>query len=597
MDNSDDDYFNDDLILDDNALAALDAAESQYAATQKRHASSTSIAPVAKRQKAFHERTPPQPLPALQRNISLNDFEDLPDIFVQGDGSYEITPAVRTFGVPTPAPRTQPRTGDFEAPLSRTPPGNKPVSYPVRPPPVPAPPVVGPSNHRQQSQPSRRVSGTQQKVHVNHQTNPPPTRRVTQPHHEFGSQSSRPSQSEGSSNATLKNTISILQAQVEDLKKEQAKMTEALKAAEQARLAKQGEVTILRANIEKVCIVARDWDCSRLTQKDGQTAESHVSEVLRLQAAKEVSEAMRVHLQKEQKEEIERLKTQYKFKVSIYVGMRRFVELIALTAFQQLEMETAARKPPWSVQGKRISRDINMTPMKAPSQMREWNSRGGPHNGVQTPRRPQFGVIDSPVTQRSRRQPPTPAERTPPLPGFYNSFASTPSKAPLLRVKSKGKGKEREIDNNVFFVSGNVNSSPPSSPIRARRDEAEVQDFIMGDAAPLRTNKPVDHPQLSVAVDNDDDVKMGFESEENSPVPNDYSEIEAPDWRNEVGLYLLFLKPDADRDMNASFIVSYSHIRYPLSSRRLCIFSSTTHWDCPQIRNNYKHTQERVPVF
>ncbi len=43
-------------------------------------------------------------------------------------------------------------------------------------------------------------------------------------------------------------------------------MTEALKAAEQARLAKQGEVTILRANIEKVCIVARDWDCSRLTQ-------------------------------------------------------------------------------------------------------------------------------------------------------------------------------------------------------------------------------------------------------------------------------------------------------------------------------------------
>ncbi len=306
---------------------------------------------------------------------------------------------------------------------------------------------------------------------------------------------------------------------------------------------------------------------------------------------------MRVHLQKEQKEEIERLKTQYKFKVSIYVGMRRFVELIALTAFQQLEMETAARKPPWSVQGKRISRDINMTPMKAPSQMREWNSRGGPHNGVQTPRRPQFGVIDSPVTQRSRRQPPTPAERTPPLPGFYNSFASTPSKAPLLRVKSKGKGKEREIDNNVFFVSGNVNSSPPSSPIRARRDEAEVQDFIMGDAAPLRTNKPVDHPQLSVAVDNDDDVKMGFESEENSPVPNDYSEIEAPDWRNEVGLYLLFSKPDADRDMNASFIVSYSHIRYPLSSRRLCIFSSTIHWDYPQVRNNYKHTQERVPVF
>ncbi len=221
MDNSDDDYFNDDLILDDNALAALDEAESRYAATQKRPASFTGIAPVAKRQKAFHEITPSQPLPALQRNISLNDFEDLPDIFVQGDGSYEITPAVRTFGVPTPAPRTQPRTGGFQAPLSRTPPGNKPVSYPVRPPPIPAPPVAGPSNHRQQPQPSSRVSGpvsgTQQKVHVNYQTNPPPTRRVTQPHHEFGSQSSRPSQSGGSSNTTLKNTISILQAQVEDV--------------------------------------------------------------------------------------------------------------------------------------------------------------------------------------------------------------------------------------------------------------------------------------------------------------------------------------------------------------------------------------------
>lgn len=81
-----------------------------------------------------------------------------------------------------------------------------------------------------------------------------------------------------------------------------------------ARLAKEGEVSVLRKNIEKVplaytiAIFLADYFPS-------QAAHDHSAQVAKLKAAKEEADAKQIQMQKEIKEEMERLKTQYTFKV------------------------------------------------------------------------------------------------------------------------------------------------------------------------------------------------------------------------------------------------------------------------------------------
>lgn len=85
MDDSDD-YFTDDFVLDDNALAVLDQEEHKHTlSTQSlavRH-----VPPPPKRQKT---ETGWRPGLGSRRTETLDDLDDLPEISVQGDGSYGL---------------------------------------------------------------------------------------------------------------------------------------------------------------------------------------------------------------------------------------------------------------------------------------------------------------------------------------------------------------------------------------------------------------------------------------------------------------------------------------------------------------------------
>jgi hypothetical protein len=87
MDDSDD-YF-DDLVLDERALAALDQVETQFVDTQPLNRPNRRVpyrtsphahGPPVKRQKT-------EPVIPLKRQLSTSDYDDLPEISVQG-GSY-----------------------------------------------------------------------------------------------------------------------------------------------------------------------------------------------------------------------------------------------------------------------------------------------------------------------------------------------------------------------------------------------------------------------------------------------------------------------------------------------------------------------------
>lgn len=82
MDGSDD-YFVDEIVLDEEAIAALDEEESKFVATQ--HPRPTIPQPPAKRQKTAHGWNPP---PQASRSYSIEDL-DLPEISVK-DGFYGL---------------------------------------------------------------------------------------------------------------------------------------------------------------------------------------------------------------------------------------------------------------------------------------------------------------------------------------------------------------------------------------------------------------------------------------------------------------------------------------------------------------------------
>ncbi|KAJ7446158.1 hypothetical protein B0H11DRAFT_385674 [Mycena galericulata] len=93
MDGSDDYYFSDDIILDDQTLAVLDSEEQKYL-TQ-------AVPPPAKRQKTDKGW---KPAAAPARATVLDDNEDLPEISVHGDGTYAFRGANQDTRTIPPAP-------------------------------------------------------------------------------------------------------------------------------------------------------------------------------------------------------------------------------------------------------------------------------------------------------------------------------------------------------------------------------------------------------------------------------------------------------------------------------------------------------------
>lgn len=237
MQDSDDLYFgNDDFVVDDATIAALDAAEQTYATTQAQvvREKRRSGSPPPKRVKLTHEyRT-------KQQNGNLNTFEDIPDVSLQGDGSYSVFPDKLTLG----GRQSVNIVNVDQQSTSRVPAPRKPVSHPVRPSQTPGQPIAGPSRHRHETMPrqtSGPVFGSQ------YTTKPvPPMPRPAAPVRPVAASQSRTQHAEpgGISKSELdrlKRQIQILSSQLTD--------------SDTRLKTKEGEVAVLREQMKKVCIV------------------------------------------------------------------------------------------------------------------------------------------------------------------------------------------------------------------------------------------------------------------------------------------------------------------------------------------------------
>lgn len=77
------------------------------------------------------------------------------------------------------------------------------------------------------------------------------------------------------------------------------------------KLIKEGEASILRKNLEKVNV----HFCVSLVLTYNQAVQDHAAQITGIKAAKEEADARQLQVQKEMRDEIERMKTQLLFKV------------------------------------------------------------------------------------------------------------------------------------------------------------------------------------------------------------------------------------------------------------------------------------------
>ncbi|RDX45660.1 hypothetical protein OH76DRAFT_1407837 [Lentinus brumalis] len=652
MDGSDDYFFgDDDFVLDEKTIAALDLEEHKWrqqqtqatTSGQRRPVSREARQPSPKRRKTSHEATP-EGLIAQIRAVTVGDDydEDLPDISIIGDGAYNLPVAQRASAnalaaqargaqqshphastsnhrparvpgypprAPPPAPpqrrassgsasdahgsgqsqgsstggrppqrnrpprqhstlsSVQAALADFvpqasaavpaptpppKVPLSRASPAAGPSrithaaarqqgglasSSAVVRPALRTPPVAGPApasvtrttrgtspsvslpQQRRQSIPAAGPS-RQQRASPSVPPQPPP-----QPPYQ-------PPLSQGQSDRNLRIEVEMLKAQLEELVKAQQKSTKDLEEALNVRYAKEGEVSILRKSIEKA-------------------AKDHAAEVARIKAAKEEAEAMQVQIRKEMREELERVKTQYLFK--------------------QHELETSARKTPWSTKIRRTEHFPPPTPVSASTQRRQVAEEQPP---LQTPSRSRAGLdlSVSPKWQHRKKIvhiPESPPKKPVKLPGFVNAFAPTSSNLRLdlsqaLQSTQVGrKGKERakvaydfsEAQNEELFFnppppsnedrSQEPLSQPSSSAVSGPRDDVSMDEAEA--EAQTQSSPPASSAEPVVVASESQDVEMKETQKQAEPVaPGE--PIEAvepllnPDWTRELQRILLLHK-------------------------------------------------------
>ncbi|KAL0956497.1 hypothetical protein HGRIS_002641 [Hohenbuehelia grisea] len=391
MDGSDDYEFDD---LDDDALATIDQIEQSY--LTQAHAPpppSPPKPPPPKRQKTSHDgqfRNRPSNPPGIKRADS-SDLS-LPEVSLQPDGSYRVGSTSNTTRVGTRPPVPAPRQSQFSRHTREI------------------------SSARPYHQPALKTTSLPQTAHpprpfvspqhipspVDHHRHPPAYARTPESVHYSGSVRSVNNNDALQAAAQMAPSHNAddaleLRRRVEELEKEKEKIQEDLAQAKEVRMAKEGEVTILRRNMAK-------------------SAQDHAAQLAKLRVAKEEAEAKRKQAEKEAKEEMERMKTQL--------------------IFQQHESLAFGRNAPGTQRAKKIGKDAPGTPLPMPSQMRNWtqgSAVAGPSNlAFETPRKPQRPINDyaSPKTSRFRK--PTSPEinrKSSVLPGFENAFApSSPSR-------------------------------------------------------------------------------------------------------------------------------------------------------------------------
>jgi hypothetical protein len=223
------------------------------------------------------------------------------------------------------------------------------------------------------------------------------------------------------------------------------------------------------------------------------TAQDHAAQVAKLKAAKDEADARQAQLQKEMKEEMERLRTQFMFKVCVVrVFARSFSSHV-----KQHELETSSRRIQWSTQTSRVAAESPIQPK---------------------PQAP--GTAKKPAT----------------LPGFQDAFAaSTPLRAPKFVLKDQEQNPieqelaGREMDPRtprLTSIEDGVSAiSPRSSPTRMQNHpmDAMMSDFL----------SDAENPFLQHAGDRlEDDI---------DPLPTDGSDVfHPPNLQDEVSVRHVF---------------------------------------------------------
>ncbi|PFH51567.1 hypothetical protein AMATHDRAFT_59054 [Amanita thiersii Skay4041] len=228
-----------------------------------------------------------------------------------------------------------------------------------------------------------------------------------------------------SGESDFEENLNQLNRQLEQLHQENQRVKNALKEVTDKKLLKEGEVTVLRMSIEK-------------------TAQEHAAQVATLKAAKDEADARRLQMQKEMKEEIERMKTQLLFK-------QQEIE----TSIRRLQSANRSNKPPDASQTAAFQRT---------TQPSHWESS-----------RQDIFVTETESVVASRVKPRTKANESLKdrnLPGFQNAFTDS-------SLSRSNKAIEQPPSTPIL-------PSQPSSPAKPsgvldQVDSEHTQECIMND--------------------------------------------------------------------------------------------------------------------
>ena len=200
--------------------------------------------------------------------------------------------------------------------------------------------------------------------------------------------------------------------------------------------------------------------------------------VKRLKAAKEAAEAAQAQIQKDTREEIERIKTQFTFKVRRALADHPVSPFIGdlIRRSQQHEIEASLRKPSYS--GRNRNKPISSSGVKDKASAGSsefpstpWGKTPLP-NLNKTPTKSRIGDFLSPGSMLGPNSPKRSQSRPiskMALPGFKNAFEMSPKKSP-------GKGITKHMP---------VPLPPPSSNANGRVEaEGEWGSGVNGDGSP-----------------------------------------------------------------------------------------------------------------
>ncbi|KAK2463205.1 hypothetical protein APHAL10511_004860 [Amanita phalloides] len=240
-----DDFIVDDITLDDETLALLDEEEQKYLRTQNNEL--IDAPPVSKKRKLDSGWRSGHPDP--------DDFEDLPEISVQRDGTYDVRDVVNTS---VSTPRDLLNVSNVDNSSGST---TRPTT------------AAAPSTTQQQLRDSTRAEYVPE---IAPRTSSPYSREVGQ-------------------NIHLEHQLQLLQRKFHEVSGKNQTMQIALEKVTDLKLTKEGEATILRKDLERA-------------------VQDHAARIANLKAAKEEADAKQTQVRKDLEAEIERLKGQLTFK-------------------------------------------------------------------------------------------------------------------------------------------------------------------------------------------------------------------------------------------------------------------------------------------